>query len=260
MVRRLVLPLDRSDCREAVVKNDMKLRSNTSRLKVYDQGNLRGMHIRQSDEDTTSRTWFPARKFLAGLKFWVQNVHRTTPNMKVAEAVARYGTSGEDIRGAQSFEVGCCVVNVCCIVDSLGPERRVDAPFPMKTGMQEHRPRHVRNRLDRALGDSILMVSVRPTVPNLLLRLLDVTNKLVCLECARIGKVFLDDDAGVERKLFEVLLRTNRFDSGKTKLMFDMHIAGCMVDEDTATNILIGGKFPVRIVGPALQTRLKMID
>jgi hypothetical protein len=84
---------------------------------------------------------------------------------------------------------------------------------------------------------AILMVSIRPTVPNLLLQFIDMTNKLVRLECARIGEIFFDDDAGVERELFEVLLCTKRLDGRETELMFD--IAGCMIDKDTVPNVLI---------------------
>jgi hypothetical protein len=92
--------------------------------------------------------------------------------------------------------------------------------------MKDHGTGHVASRLNCTLRHPILMMGICPTVTNELMRLADVLNELVGLECTAVGKLVLNKNPIVKAKLFIVLFSTDRFYRGEPQLMFNVNKGG----------------------------------
>ena len=113
--------------------------------------------------------------------------------------------------------------------------------------MKNQRPCNIGHRLNGVFGDPVLVTSVGTTEAKTLRVLPNVTHRLFGLEGAAISEVGFDNDTMMMSHLFIGLLGTNRLDSRKTKLMFDMKKTRSMVNEETTPFVSIRGSFAVGV-------------
>jgi hypothetical protein len=76
------------------------------------------------------------------------------------------------------------------------------------------------------------------TILNFLIVLLEMSDKLVGLECSFIGKRIRDEDSVTHSKLFVSFLGSDGFRGREAKLMFHVKIITGMIDKDAATKVL----------------------
>jgi hypothetical protein len=153
--------------------------------------------------------------------------------MRVSKLVTGDLSVGEDIGWGNAMLVWKVVVDMSSIVYRHRPERAVNPFFPSHQRMEKHGSCHIGYCQNNALWKPILMVGVDPTLLDLLIMLSKVSNKLICLERAVVGKIISDNDSITKCKLFVVVLfSTNCLRGREPKLMLNMHIYAGLVHQD----------------------------
>lgn len=149
------------DSGEELIIDHVVLRGDMTGAQVQNSANGAGVGGRDPEEHTTTGPRTPFGKFLTVLERRVKNINRAAPNtgaLKMA-VVVKGGASEQFDRGKQGVFPRQVVPKVDSMFKRERPKIQLRLFWPMESVVQKHRPSPFGHSLDRALGNTILMMS-----------------------------------------------------------------------------------------------------
>jgi hypothetical protein len=102
--------------------------------------------------------------------------------------------------------------------------------------VDQHRSSDGHDRLDVALGDTVVMMGADTSEESLLIELEDVFGKGLRSEVRTVvEEVLLRNHSGVSAHQLESFLGLERFGGAESGLQFNVNVAGGRIDKDTAS-------------------------
>jgi hypothetical protein len=124
---------------EPIIKHDMKLGCDCSRVHAEDKGNSAGVHQGVSHVHGALGAGLPTGNLLAVSDCRVQDVDRATPNVKVMELPLFPSGSSENVTwGDSSVQTGDMIVQEDGVLNGHGPESGLGHVGPVNSCVQHH--------------------------------------------------------------------------------------------------------------------------
>ena len=249
----------RRDGGEPIIKDDVKLGRDGARLQVQNKRDRGGVLIAEADVDASLGAGAPTRQLVPIRKAAIEHVDGATPNMDVLELrLSPARASKEVVRRDSGRLDGHMVPEVDCLLHRHRPQLGIGNLRPVNRGVKHHRASDRHDRLDRALGDAVVVMGPNTGEPNRLLEGGKVVREGVRRErLPVVGLVLLRDDADVAAKKLVLLLGLQRLMGVQVGLELDMDVARGVVDKDAAARVQIS---LVRLASGREEASLRRAD
>jgi hypothetical protein len=220
-----------------IIDRYMELGSDGACLEVEDQGDRTRVPITHPHVHVALRSRLPSRDLLAARDSVIENVNRTAPHMKISKFCLRPPSPGEDVDGGEAILLrGHTVPDIDGVSYGHWPELRIGDGGPVNGRVNQHRTGNGHDRLDVALGYTVVMMGADASKEGLLIELEDVFGKGLRSEVRTVvQQVLLWNHSSVSAHQLEGLLGLERFGRAECGLQLDMDIPGGRINENTAS-------------------------